>query len=104
MERIYYSIKELSEMTGLPFSTLRYWEKTFPELRPHRNTGKTRFYTREDIELVKKIKFLREEQQLSIPAVQRRLRTDKTGVDHRQKMSDLLQEIRQELVEIRNTI
>ena len=30
----YYSIKEVSQMLGIPDSTLRYWEKEFKEISP----------------------------------------------------------------------
>ena len=33
----YYSIKEVSDMLGIPDSTLRYWEKEFKEIAPKKN-------------------------------------------------------------------
>lgn len=104
MERVYYSIKEVSEITGLEYSTLRLWEKMYSGLTPYRNAGKTRFYTQEDIDLIKQIKFLRDEEHLSPKAIQRRLATNRTDVNSRQKLSELLQKIKQELVDIRETI
>ena len=32
--KIYYSMTEAQEMTGLPASTLRYWERHFTQLDP----------------------------------------------------------------------
>lgn len=104
MERIYYSIKEVSERVGVPFSTLRYWEQEIPQLRPHRNEGKTRFYTSEDVQLIEQIKYLREDQKLTIKAIKHRLNVDKQGVESRQKIAGLLKQIRQELVDIQNYI
>ncbi len=104
MERIYYSIKEVSEMTDLPFSTLRYWETTFPQLTPKKNAGKTRFYTPEDIKTIRRIKYLRDAQHLPIKAIQQRLDNDATGVDIRQRQTELLRKIREELVTLRNLI
>lgn len=104
MERIYYSIKEVSERVGVPFSTLRYWEQEIPLLRPHRNGGKTRFYTPEDVQLIEQIKYLREDQKLTIKAIKHRLNVDKQGVESRQKIAGLLKQIRQELVDIQSNI
>ena len=104
MERIYYSIKEVSERVGEPFSTLRYWEQEIPQLRPHRNEGKTRFYTPEDVQLIEQIKYLREDQKLTIKAIKHRLNVDKQGVESRQKIAGLLKQIRQELVDIQSNI
>jgi len=50
----YYSIKEVSQMTGLRSYVLRYWETVFPKLKPlkHSVNGR-RMYTEKDIETVK---------------------------------------------------
>ncbi|MCM1034666.1 MAG: MerR family transcriptional regulator [Paludibacter sp.] len=104
MERVYYSIKEVSEITNLPFTTLRFWEKTFQQLSPHRNFGKTRFYTTDDIALIKQIKFLRDEKHLSIPAIQQQLQNNQDNVNSKQRLYELLQDIKQELINIRSHI
>ncbi len=104
MERVYYRIKEVSEMTGLPFGTLRYWEKVIPLLKPKKNAGKTRFYTPEDIELIRQIKYLRDEQHLSVEGINKRLQTDKTGVNKQQYIAEQLYKLREELVALRNLL
>ncbi len=104
MERIYYSIKEVSEMTDLPFSTLRYWETVFPQLSPKKNAGKTRFYTPDDIKVIERIKYLRDAQHLPIRSIANRLENDATGIDLRQRQTELLLKIREELVILRNLI
>ena len=53
--KIYYSISEVSKMTQLPISTLRYWEEQFAQLQPYKIDKGKRFYTEQDIELVKQI-------------------------------------------------
>jgi DNA-binding transcriptional MerR regulator len=47
-----YTIKQVSEITGLPSSTLRYYEKEqlLPEVR--RNLSGTRVYTEHDLEWI----------------------------------------------------
>ena len=35
--KLYYSIKEVSEMTELKPYVLRYWESEFPSLKPNKN-------------------------------------------------------------------
>ncbi len=52
-------IKEIEERTGVSANTLRYYEEE-GLIEPRRNsTNSYREYTNEDVELVKKIKFLR---------------------------------------------
>ncbi len=104
MERFFYSIREVSEMVNVPDSTLRYWEQVIPLLSPKKNKGGTRFYSPADVELIRRIKYLREAQSLSIPAVIKRIESDASGVDMRQRQTELLMRIHEELVELRNLL
>ncbi len=104
MERFFYSIREVSQMVNVPDSTLRYWEQVIPLLNPKKNKGGTRFYSPEDVELIRRIKYLREAQSLSIPAVIKRIENDASGVDMRQRQTELLMRIHAELVELRNLL
>ena len=53
--KLYYSIKEVAEEIGVNESSLRYWEKEFPFLKPKVSGNKVRQYTEKDIEQVKLI-------------------------------------------------
>ena len=54
----YYSIGEVSKITGVPAYLLRYWERFFNELNPGRDTRDNRRYTNKDIATVLTIKEL----------------------------------------------
>lgn len=61
MKKLYYSIGEVSELLNEEQYTLRYWEKEFPIIRPHKNRGGNRVYLPIDFELLSLIhKLLRE--------------------------------------------
>lgn len=100
--RTYYSIREVSEMLSVPASTLRYWEQQVEQLQPT-TRGTTRFYSQEDIELVKRIQYLRT-QNVPVADISRRLRLDKKGIDTRQAAYEQLHAIRAELVALRDMI
>lgn len=56
----FYTIKEVSEITGIPTHTIRFWEKDFGRhLKPKRTDGGQRRYSAKDIDIVKKIKHFR---------------------------------------------
>jgi len=57
MDKLFYTIDEVSKMLDLPKSTIRYWEKKFRRLTPVRTQGNRRLYRKQDIELLKRIKF-----------------------------------------------
>ena len=73
-EKIFFSIKEVALEIGESEPTIRYWEKEFHELKPRKTPGGTRFFTKENIELLKHIKFLLREQKLTIAGAKKRLK------------------------------
>lgn len=56
--KLYYSISEVAEMTGVKAHVLRYWESEFPELRPKKNRAGNRSYQDKDIGMVTTIRDL----------------------------------------------
>lgn len=69
MQKLYYSISEVSEIIGEPAYILRYWEKEFPILNPKKNRAGNRIYCDRDIEILKTIKSLLREQKFSTNGV-----------------------------------
>ncbi|MBD3335951.1 MAG: MerR family transcriptional regulator [Candidatus Eisenbacteria bacterium] len=56
--KLYYSIREVSERTGVKPHVLRYWETQFSMLRPHKGAGGNRRYRPNDVALVETIQDL----------------------------------------------
>jgi DNA-binding transcriptional MerR regulator len=68
------TIDQVSQLSGVRKSTLRYWEKSFEEyLRPARTHTNRREYTMEDLDVVKTIKRLLDEEHLTSEGVRVRL-------------------------------
>ena len=96
----YYSIKEVSDMLGIPDSTLRYWEKEFKEIAPKKNAKGIRHYTAADIEQIKKVNHLVKEKSLTINGAQARMKDNpQTSLDTHE-IVERLKGIREELVAI----
>ena len=58
VKKLYYSIGEVSEITGLKQYVLRYWESEFSQLNPSKNSAGNRNYRKSDIDLINEIKEL----------------------------------------------
>ena len=58
VKKLYYSIGEVSELTGLKSYVLRYWETEFSQLKPPKNRAGNRTYRQKDIDLLLDIKDL----------------------------------------------
>ena len=73
-QNLMLTIDQVSQLTGVRKSTLRYWEKSFEEfLRPARTNSNRREYTMVDLDTVKTIKRLLEEEHLTSEGVRVRL-------------------------------
>ncbi len=96
-EKIYYSIREVAEMFQINQSNLRFWEKEFKQLKPRRNDKGTRFYTQDDIRVVKQIIFLTTDQKLTLEGARKKLGEKKDVVEKQQELAERLTEIRTEL-------
>ncbi len=74
IKRLYYSIAEVSEITGLKQYVLRYWETEFSELNPQKNRSGNRAYKKNDIQLIFAIKRLLYDEKYTIEGARQRLR------------------------------
>lgn len=97
MEKLFYSIAEVSKMLNITASNLRFWEKEFKQLHPKRNDKGTRFYTEEDMKLVKQIMFLVNDQNLTLEGARQKLSQKKDQVAKQQELIERLKKIRTEL-------
>ena len=58
LDKKFYKIGDVSEILGIPESTLRYWETQFTIIKPKRNKKNIRYYTPNDIEIISKVYYL----------------------------------------------
>ena len=58
IKKLYYSISEVSEITGLKQYVLRYWETEFFQLKPGKNRAGNRIYRSHDVDTIMEIKSL----------------------------------------------
>jgi DNA-binding transcriptional MerR regulator len=71
IRKLYYSISEVSTITGLEQYVLRYWESEFPQLKPAKNRAGNRIYTNKDIKLILYIKKLLRDERYTIEGAKR---------------------------------
>ena len=96
--KVYYSINEVSEQVGVPASTLRYWEKQFSGITPRKDGHGNRYYRQSDIDLIKQIKYLRDEMHITrIEAIRNELSSPRRRTDQRQHAYEILTRVKAEL-------
>jgi len=74
IKKLYYSISEVSEITGLKQYVLRYWETEFSQLKPGKNRAGNRIYRSHDVDTIMKIKSLLYDRKFTIKGAQQHLK------------------------------
>lgn len=74
IKKLYYSISEVSKITGLEQYVLRYWENEFEDLKPSKNRAGNRIYTNKDIQVILRIKKLLKEEKYTIEGAKKNLK------------------------------
>lgn len=100
LSKQYYKIKEVAEILDVPQSTLRFWEKEFPMIKPIRSSHNIRYYRPQDIELLRIIHYLIKDKGLKIEAAKEQLRSNKHNVSRRVEIIDRLKSVRSELANL----
>ena len=110
IKKLYYSISEVSKITGLEQYVLRYWETEFPELKPAKNRAGNRIYTNKDIKLIMHIKKLLRDEKYTIEGAKQILKDftpepdsgeqlELLSVPQKKKIQD--EEIKKEMLEVK---
>lgn len=100
--KLYYSIKEVAQQLGVNESTLRYWEKEFPQLKPKTQAlNKVRQYTAEDMELLKTIYNLVKVRGFKLAAARKMLNENRRGADRSSEVLETLISVRSQLQELK---
>ena len=98
VKKLYYSIGEVSEITGLKQYVLRYWESEFSQLNPSKNSAGNRNYRKADIDLINEIKELLYDKRFTIKGAKQHLK-DKNKQSS-QTNSDQVKTIKEKVIKL----
>ena len=104
MEKLYYSIGEMSEMLSVNTSTIRYWEKEFDILKPKKNSKGNRLFTPSDVDNLKTIYHLLKEKGLTLKGAKLKLKNNPTSVSRETEIIERLQSVKNMLNELKNEL
>ena len=76
INKLYYSIGEVSKITDLKQYVLRYWETEFTVLNPSKNSAGNRIYKDKDIALIKYIQDLLYTKKFTIKGAKQHLKDE----------------------------
>ncbi len=104
IEKLYYSIGEVSDMLDVPVSTVRFWENEFDILKPMKNKKGNRMFTPSDIKNLKIIHYLVKEEGMTLSGVKKKLTGKWDETDNKYEINQSLQKIKGILLDLRDNI
>jgi DNA-binding transcriptional MerR regulator len=89
MQKLYYSISEVSKIIDEEQHILRYWEKEFSQIKPRKNRAGNRVYSLRDLSILKAVKTLLRDEKLTLKVAKDKINSiefadlgDSTSVDN----------------------
>ncbi|MFB6340540.1 MerR family transcriptional regulator [Saccharicrinis sp. FJH2] len=100
IEKMFYSMRETSEMFDIPQSTIRFWENEFDILKPYKNTKGTRYFRPEDLKNLHLIYFLLKEQGMTLKGAKKKLEENPEKTIKTFEIATRLSSVRDQLKQI----
>jgi len=74
-DKLFFSIREVSDLCNIEPHVLRYWETEFKQLKPVKKSGNRRFYRHRDVYITLQIKHLLYNLNFTIRGAKKRVAT-----------------------------
>ncbi len=102
--KLYYSIGEVSKMFDVNTSLIRFWEKEFDIIKPHKNKKGNRMFTKKDIENFHLIYHLVKERGFTLQGAKGKLKGNKEDAVQSLEIVTRLQKIKSFLLEVKGEL
>ena len=103
-DKLVYKVEEVSRLTKVEPSVIEAWEQEFPFLRAGRTGSGQRYFRPKDIEIIRRIRQLIDEKNLTMAGIKRRVEEEfglrPAGPIHPDKLKRALYDVRDELQDI----
>ena len=103
-EKIWYGIGETAEAIGVPASTLRFWEKEFDMIKPRKNKKGDRFYSKNDIAILRTIQYLTKVKGYTLQGAKAAIKNNFMKEAETAAIVATLTQIREKLLEIKKML
>ncbi|WP_395804024.1 MerR family transcriptional regulator [Daejeonella sp.] len=104
IEKLYYTMGEVTQLFDVNASQIRYYEREFEILQPKKNKKGNRLFSPEDVENLKIIFSLLKDKGFTLQGAKDYLRTNKTEVKENQKVIESLERLKQFLLEVKEKL
>lgn len=104
IEKLYYTMGEVTQLFDVNASQIRYYEREFEILQPKKNKKGNRLFSPEDVENLKIIFSLLKDKGFTLQGAKDYLRSNKGEVKENQKVIDSLERLKQFLLEVKEKL
>ena len=104
IEKVYYRIGEVASMFNVNISLIRYWEKEFDSIKPHRNKKGTRFFTKKDVDTFHLIYHLVKERGYTLAGAREKLKDNPEDMQRDHEIIKSLQQVRAFLLDLKEEL
>ena len=102
--KLYYSIGEVADMFEVNTSLIRFWEKEFSVIKPHKNSRNQRMFTKNDIENFHKIYHLVKERGMTLDGAKNLMKNHPKSTENKFKVVKTLKEIKGKLEALKESM
>ncbi|MCK5678145.1 MAG: MerR family transcriptional regulator [Flavobacteriaceae bacterium] len=103
-DKRYYKIGEVAKAFSVNTSLIRFWENEFDVLKPKKNKKGNRLFTQDDLKNLKLIYFLVKEKGFTLEGAKNKLKESPEKITSNHNIIIRLEEIKNELIQIKNQL
>ena len=103
-EKRYYRIGEVARAFDVNTSLIRFWENEFEVLKPKKNKKGNRLFTQDDVNNLKLIYHLVKEKGFTLDGAKNKLKENPTKISSNYSIILQLENIKNELIKIKNEL
>ena len=96
-QKLYYSIGEAAERTGVTAAKIRHWDKEFAHLKPTKNRRGERRFTKDNLRELEQIKYLLEERGFTVAGARKEIAAARRGPAGKEEIVASLRGVREKL-------
>lgn len=102
--KIYWSIGEVAALYDVKPSLIRFWEKEFPQIKPHKNKKGDRLFTRDDVKTFGLIYHLVKERGFTLQGARDNLKEKPENLATTADVVEVLKNMRAFLVDLKKEL
>ncbi len=104
ISKLYYSIGEVAKLFDVNASLIRFWEKEFDIIKPHKNKKGNRMFTQEDLKNFQLIYHLVKERGFTLQGAKDKLKGNKEDAFESLEIVQKLEKVKSFLLEVKSAL